>query len=266
MTKRAKCVINGSDLNTLVTKLCPKGTLPDSFVKRVIKHIPGRSLLVAWAGLDIDLKDKGITDFEIIRTNNMSDQMADSKLLDEITSTADYSNLPVSGCTIYSNIDPTCCKQPGKSVISTNFVASYDTFAETLDADGSRGEKYHELKGRVEAQLMDQMAKASGVADLADHVEVIEVGTPITFQRYTDNLAGSFMGWRLTPRQGAFSSFSPRSPVPNLFQCGQWLGVGGVATCMATGIDAAKMAERYLDRVSKEEKADMMCSPSVALP
>ena len=251
-SKTAKCVINCSDLHTLVEKLCPRGTLPDSFVKKVLKHIPGRSLVVAWAGLDIDLKERGISDFELLRTNNL--QLKDGKMLDGITQSADYSHLPVIGATIYSNIDPTCCK-PGKSVISTNYMASYDTFANALEADGSRGQRYHELKDNVETQLIQQMINATGIADLASHIEVVEVGTPITFERYTDNYAGSFMGWKNIPRQGAFSSMSTRTPIRNLFQCGQWLGVGGVASVMTTGLDAAKMAIKYLDGLEKEDES-----------
>jgi phytoene dehydrogenase-like protein len=192
--------------------------------------------------------------------------MRGTKRLKEIMQSADYSNLPVSGATIYSNIDPTCCS-PGKSLIATNFMASYDTFAQTLDSDGGRGVKYHELKDKVEKQLLDVMVDATGLSDLADHIEVVEVGTPITFERYTENLGGSFMGWRNTPIQGAFSSFSPRTPSPNLFQCGQWLGVGGVASVMTTGLDAAKMATRYLDRLGRESKletTDKMATDSPA--
>ncbi len=125
--------------------------------------------------------------------------------------------VPVSGATIYSNVDPTCCK-PGMSVVLTNYMASYDTFANTLEEDGRRrGERYHELKDKVEAQLIQQMINATGIADLANHIEVVEVGMPITFERYADNYAGSFMGWKNIPRQGAFSSMSTRTPIPNLF-------------------------------------------------
>lgn len=107
--QRAKCVINCSDLSKLANKLCPEGTLPDFYVKNIRRHVPGNSLVLAWAGLDLDLREKGITDFEIIRTNKKSEQMNDNSLLDEIMKSADYSDLPVSGATIYSNIDPTSC-------------------------------------------------------------------------------------------------------------------------------------------------------------
>jgi phytoene dehydrogenase-like protein len=260
VVERARCIIHASDLATMVNSLVPHGIFPEYYVKSVQKRVPGNSLVVAWAGLDMDLKnDKGIQDFEIIRTNNKSQESKD--MLERILKTADYGDLPVSGATIYSNVDPSCCP-PGKSVISTNFMASYDTFARTLDGSpsGRRGRdsgssrKYHKLKEKVKAQLIDQMAKATGISDLADHVEVMEVATPLTFHRYTENLGGSYMGWRLTPAQGAFSSFSPKTPIRNLFACGQWLGVGGVSNVMTNGLEAGKLASRYLDRLDRSRK------------
>mmetsp|Transcript_19827 Transcript_19827/g.30212 ORF Transcript_19827/g.30212 Transcript_19827/m.30212 type:complete len:487 (-) Transcript_19827:92-1552(-) len=252
-TKTANCIINCSDLSTLVDKLCPEGTFPDSFVKKVHTHIPGRSLVAAWAGLDIDLKDYGIADYEIIHNNHMSEQMKDNTLIEQIARTADYSVLPTSIATVYSNIDPSCCR-PGKSVISTSFIASYDAFAKTLEEDGRRGSKYHELKDRIEEQLVEHMSRATGIADLADHIEVIETATPLTFKRYTENSYGSFMGWMATPRQGAFSSFSSRTPIRNLFQAGQWLGIGGVQSVMVSGIEASNIALRYLEKLDEESE------------
>lgn len=251
-TKTAKCIINCADLSEFIDKLCPQGTFPESFMKKVHSHIPGRSLVAAWAGLDIDLKDYGITDYEIIHNNDMSEQMKDNKLIEEIARTADYRVLPTSIATVYSNIDPSCCK-PGKSIIATSFIASYDAFSKTLEEDGRRGSKYDELKDRIEKQLIEHMARATGMADLADHIEVIETATPLTFKRYTENSSGSFMGWMATPRQGAFSSFSSRTPVRNIFQAGQWLGIGGIQSVMVSGVEASKIALRYLEKLDDKE-------------
>ncbi len=263
-TKTAKCIVNCSDLSAFVDKLCPEGTFPESFVKKVRTHIPGRSLVAAWAGLDIDLKDYGIFDYEILHNNDISEQMSDNQLIEEITRTADYSILPTSIATVYSNIDPSCCR-PGKSVISTSFIASYDTFAKTLDKDGRRGSEYHELKDRIEKQLVEHMSRATGIADLADHIEVIETATPLTFERYTDNSSGSFMGWMATPKQGAFSSFSSRTPIRNIFQCGQWLGIGGVQSVMVSGVEASNIALGYLERLDKVSETTEKSRPALLL-
>jgi len=263
-TKAAKCIINCSDLSALVDKLCPEGTFPESFVKKVHKHIPGRSLVASWVGLDFDLKDYGILDYEILHNNDMSEQMRDKKLIEEITRTADYSVLPTSIATIYSNIDPSCCR-PGKSVISTSFIASYDAFTKTLEKGGRRGSEYHELKDRIEEQLIEHMSRATGIADLTEHIEVIETATPLTFKRYTDNSSGSFMGWMATPSQGAFSSFSSRTPISNLFLCGQWLGIGGVQSVMVSGVEAANIALRYLARLEGEQINKQQVQPALLL-
>jgi len=40
------------------------------------------------------------------------------------------------------------------------------------------------------------MSRALGIADLERHVEVLELATPITLERYTPNRGGAYVGWR----------------------------------------------------------------------
>jgi phytoene dehydrogenase-like protein len=121
-------------------------------------------------------------------------------------------------------------------------MALYDTFERAYNSS----DYFTRLKPKVQEQLLEHMSRALGIPNITEHVEVIEVATPLTFYRYTENFGGSFMGWRLTPDQGAFSIMEPKTPVKNLFVCGQWLGVGGIASVMANGREASKLADRYL--------------------
>jgi phytoene dehydrogenase-like protein len=73
------------------------------------------------------------------------------------------------------------------------------------------------------------MSTTLAIPDLAKHAEVVEVAMPITLKQYTGHREGSFMGWKLTPDQGAFSSMPEQPPVPGLFSCGQWVAFGSVS-------------------------------------
>jgi len=90
------------------------------------------------------------------------------------------------------------------------------------------------------------MSRALGIADLERHIEVMELATPITLERYTSNRAGAYVGWKYSTDQ-AQAHFSQKSPVENLFLCGHWVSPGGgVSNVMRGGIIAAEIADGYL--------------------
>jgi phytoene dehydrogenase-like protein len=120
--------------------------------------------------------------------------------------------------TIYSNIDPSCCP-PGKSVVATMGLAEPGLFEKVLGPGWQRGRAYSQLKERITDQLLIKMARALDIPDLARHVAVPELATPITIRRFAENRDGAYMGWRYSPEE-AQEHFPQRSPVPNLFLCG----------------------------------------------
>jgi phytoene dehydrogenase-like protein len=225
-----------------VNRLCPEGTLPADYVGSVNDRVPGISSVILFAGLDIDLRKRGITDCEISRS------WAEGKspsAFGEATRTGDYSKLPNADATIYSNLDPSCCPK-GKSVVASMVLARPELFEAALDPGRKRGKAYKKLKKRLTAQLLQRMSRALGIADLERHVEVLELATPVTLERYTSNRGGAYAGWKYSANQ-AQSFFSQRSPVENLFLCGHWVSPGGgVTNVMRGGNIAAKIADEYL--------------------
>jgi len=122
------------------------------------------------------------------------------QLLRQIARTADYSKLPMTDVTIYSNIDSTCCP-PGKSVISSLFVASEETFPDEERA-------YQEKKVFIKEQFMLQIARALDIPDLTNHVEVVEVATPITLKRFLQGtVKGHSWDGELLPSKAHFQNY-----------------------------------------------------------
>jgi phytoene dehydrogenase-like protein len=242
ISAQGRCVIAASDLTALVNDLCPEGTLPADYVESVNQRVPGISSVTLFAGLDIDLREHGITECEISRT------WAEGKspsAFGEAARSGDYSKLPNADATIYSNLDPTCCPE-GKSVVASMVLAKPELFEATLDPGRKRGKAYKELKKHLTSQLLQRMSRALGIADLERHVEVMELATPITLERYTSNRAGAYVGWKYSTNQ-AQAHFSQKSPIENLFLCGHWVSPGGgVTNVMRGGNIAAEIAEGYL--------------------
>ena len=65
---------------------------------------------------------------------------------------------------------------------------------------------------------------------LAAQVEMVDVATPLTFERYTGNWQGSFEGWMLTPLNASSVMKPLAQTLPGLrrfHMCGQWVEPGG---------------------------------------
>jgi prolycopene isomerase len=247
---KSRCVIANSDVTALVCDLAPAGAFPEGYVKMIQERVPCSSAVIIYAGLDFDLRERGITEFEIHATWG---EEKTSSLINEIARTGDYSRLPSGNVTVYSNVDPSCCPE-GKSVIATICFAQPEIFEAALE-DGrggrKRGKAYKALKRRITSQLLEKMGRTLQVPDLESHVEVVELATPLTMMHYTLHRNGSFVGWKNTPDQGGFDSIPQQSPVENLFLCGHWVfPAGGVSPVMMGGNNAAAMADEYLSKAN----------------
>jgi phytoene dehydrogenase-like protein len=86
---------------------------------------------------------------------------------------------------------------------------------------------------------------------ITDQVEVTDVATPLTFERFTGNWKGSFEGWLITP-QNVHTLMKPMSQtIPGLkdfYMCGQWVEPGG-------GLPTSIMsARRLMKQICKEDR------------
>ncbi len=86
---------------------------------------------------------------------------------------------------------------------------------------------------------------------ITDQVEVTDVATPLTFERFTGNWKGSFEGWLITP-QNVHTLMKPMSQtipgLKNFYMCGQWVEPGG-------GLPTSIMsARRLMKQICKEDR------------
>ena len=79
---------------------------------------------------------------------------------------------------------------------------------------------------------------------------MVDVATPLTFERYTGNWQGSFEGWLITPQNAHTMSKPMRQTLPGLagfHMCGQWVEPGGG---LPTGVMSAR---RLVKALCKED-------------
>ena len=139
-----------------------------------------------------------------------------------------WERLPVH---IY-NHDPSLAPE-GKTSVVVMLPSSYQYWKE-LEQDPAAYEEKKEQVARIVVSLLEQRFPG-----IAEQVEMVDVATPLTFERYTGNWQGSFEGWLITP-QNAQTVMRPMSQsLPGLehfLMCGQWVEPGGgLPTALISG-------------------------------
>ena len=118
-----------------------------------------------------------------------------------------------------------------------------------------RNEEYRTFKNSIADILLKRLGRHLG-AGFQDAVKFAVAATPLTFERYTNNASGSFMGFSI--QQGEYGNFfAQESPVKNLYCAGQWVFPGfGVSGTAAGGYYCARSILRNqgisLDKILQE--------------
>jgi phytoene dehydrogenase-like protein len=148
--------------------------------------------------------------------------------------------------------DPTLAPE-GKSAIVVMFPSNYDYWKQLYQVDDAEPSEtgsapQHE---RYEAEKKDVAIKVIAGLEtrfpgISDQIEVVDVATPLTYERYTGNWQGSMEGWLLTTKtmnmRGKKSMDKTVSGLDNLYMAGQWVQPGGgVPTAAESARSAIEM-------------------------
>ena len=138
------------------------------------------------------------------------------------------------------NFDPSMAPA-GKTALTVMFPTSY-TYWKELSADH---EKYDAEKKEVAMNVIRGLS--SRFPGLETDVEMADVATPLTFERYTGNYQGNFEGWLPTP-QAMMKPISKTLPgLDNFYMVGQWVQAGG-------GLPSGVMTAReVMKRICKQD-------------
>jgi len=133
----------------------------------------------------------------------------------------------------------------GKTVITIMLESDYTYWLKLAANREAYVQKKEEIAKTV-ITLLEQRFPG-----ISEQVEVTDVATPLTFERYTGNWKGSFEGWLITPE----NSYTLMKPMPQtlpglsgFYMCGQWVEPGG-------GLPTALMsAKRMMKGICKEDR------------
>ena len=186
--------------------------VPDNILSRT-KTIEGSlSAFVIYLGLNKDVKDIGVDDYEIFLN---PDYDLESHYIAALDNDLVRTQLAV---TIYSNLDQTSCPR-GKSVLSIFALANYDGWNQL-----SRKE-YTIKKKELSKALIKRCENV--IPDLSKLIDVMEVATPLTLENYSGSTKGAIYGWIQDISQSSFRRQKPVTPINNLYLTGAWTRPGG---------------------------------------
>jgi phytoene dehydrogenase-like protein len=235
----AKAVVsNASPQRTI--EMLPAGTVEESFSGAAGGETPALSNLVVYLGLDRDVAAEGWNHHEYFDMPSY-DLEAEYKAI----KLGDFggAGMIVSNYTI---ADPGCAPE-GCSVLSLTSLAPWDyndVWGTGGDLDDySKNEDYLRIKDAAGDILIDRLGEL--IPGLRDAIVVKEVATPLTNVRYAMQPGGSIYGREQTVAN-QMNRRRPKTPVPNLFLAGAWVGGGGMTACVGSGKSAAGAVDRYL--------------------
>jgi prolycopene isomerase len=121
-------------------------------------------------------------------------------------------------------------------------IMALDSFAPWR---GLSGPAYKEKKEEAARRLIQRAEKL--LPGLSAHIEVMEIATPKTMQRYTLSPEGAIYGFAHTAGQSGINRFNPKTRIKGLFLAGAWTQPGaGVHGCFESGINTAELVLNYL--------------------
>jgi len=120
------------------------------------------------------------------------------------------------------NFDPSFAP-PGKTAI-VSFIptCNYGYWAQLRERSP---EKYESEKQRIAAGIINIFERR--YPGSKEKIDVLDVSTPATVFRYTNNWQGSMEGWLLTPKSGAGQLPCTIPGLRNFYMVGQWISPGG---------------------------------------
>lgn len=219
--------ISNIDARNTFLKLISSDYYPESFREKISQIEPSVSALQIYLGLNVDLREREIFDYEIFVNPNYDLEKQFKACIDN-----NIIEVPFI-ITIYSNLDDSVTKK-GKTTMSIVMASGYD-FWKNLPED-----QYKNKKLEVANQLIKRAEQI--IPNLSAYIEEMEVATPITMERYTGNYKGAIYGWSNIESQSGIKRLGFKNPyIKNIYLASAWTqSGGGVCGTMRAGERAAE--------------------------
>ncbi len=189
---------------------------------------PSTSIFALYVGLKIDVKDIGIKEFCYFL--NEIDDLKDVRLKGK-TISYEKRSLIVASYTL----DNSLCEK-GKSVVSICVIDNMENWERLKN----NKEEYKKEKDRIANIIIDRVDRK--FKGFKEAIDVLEIGTPITMEKYSNNPGGAVYGACQRRSQANIFRFPNDIKNKNLYFAGAWVSPGGgLSGVMISGQETVKL-------------------------
>lgn len=202
-------VSNTNPIDTI--KFLPENYIKDKYKNKVINSEIGCSLTQLYIGLKCNPEEINIPRDEVFVFGENSHE-EDYKLAIE----GKYEKCGFL-LTNYNSMDESL-NDKEKGVLTFTFVDNYKNWS-------SDKEIYKQQKESVTQIILNRLEKL--YPQIKGNIEIIELGTPRTMERYTNNKYGAVYGYSQKVNQSGRFRLNSKTPIKNLYLVGAWVNPGG---------------------------------------
>ena len=233
----ARFVIAACDLQTLYEKMLPTGVIPERLLKALRNADLHHSCFSIFLGLTCNPASLGFGE------ENLHLTRSDVTRAEQSSGDPHLTMISVNAPSLR---DPSLAPL-GKGTLTIHCPAYFDDAQQWhTDAGLERGEAYQRYKKAYANILLDRI-EASVAPGLRQHIEVMEIATPITYWRYTGNTKGSISAAKPTFKNIYSGVAHHQTSIKNLLvggHCGEY--GGGVPIAVKSGINASLIVMKEL--------------------
>ena len=240
----ARNVLSTADARQTFTNLIPQGSVPSSFLRKLLKARPSHSAVNVFLGVNIPVEDLNLQGCNHLFF--MPD--LDGIIGEERLTRPDYFSHVLQEISVPCLHNPKLAP-PGKTGLILSAMTSWEYAGNWGLIEGRPTPAYHELKSRISAEMIQSLE--SFYTDIQNRVELCITGTPYSIWHHTENWEGAIMGWSYHQKESynrvSFLKLpkSVETPIRGLYNAGHWaFSPGGSPIAVLT----AKLAA---DRILK---------------
>ena len=225
-------VSNISPMETY-TNLVGKHLIPDTTLQKMNSRVLSSSAFTMFIGFDCEPDDLNIHE----STNFLMDSTDITRSLHDRMGRVDIQDEPmVMSC--YDISDP-LFSPPGTCQVNLVTLKYGDPWLNIPPG------QYHEAKFRCAESMLKRAEEI--FPNMRQHIEEIDVGTPLTHMRYLGHPAGAVYGFEARTKDSFFFQPGRHTPVKGLNFAGAWVGDGGFEPTLRSGVAAAKSILRQIN-------------------
>ena len=220
-----------SNANPLMTclDLIGKENVPGWYLRRLGAWSAGASTFNVYLGLDCTCAELGLTTHENF-VNIGTDLDKQHESMRHSISLEPYGTAVTAYNVVDADFSP-----PGTASVVLTLLAYAEPWLKLSPSE------YLETKNKLADKLISLAERVA--PGIRDHIEVIEIATPLTNIRYTGNPGGSIIGFDENYQGTGQTHLPNRGPLEGLYFAGAWVNIGGgFETCIVSGYLAARDA------------------------